>query len=341
MSTRSAEHASHVVGWDDEDATRLRAAQQAELRERYGEDDIGHEMTGEQIVAMLVLREDDEPVACVALRDASDDMGPGVGEVKRLYTVPGARGRGHSRRVVLALEQVARARGTRRLVLETGVLQPEAIGLYLSLGYGSIDNYAEYVDEPSSRCFAKDLPDEGGDPPPARARSSRTSGGPVTVEPAPWGDPDATALRRGMFAYNSSRYPVLYADLAGEPDGGFATDDARQGEGVLAAWVARLDGRAVGCVALREGGEGYPAGAVELKKLFVDDAARGAGAARALLTAAQDGARARGFTSMVLCTGIRQPEAVALYLSAGYRPVRPFTDAAGDFWTLWFARSLR
>jgi len=40
-----------LVAWDDPDAAALRVAQQAELRERYGEDDIGHAMTGESIVA--------------------------------------------------------------------------------------------------------------------------------------------------------------------------------------------------------------------------------------------------------------------------------------------------
>ncbi|MBT0994019.1 GNAT family N-acetyltransferase [Cellulomonas sp. DKR-3] len=340
MSPRSETPAVVLVGWDDEDATRLRTAQQAELRERYGDDDIGHEMTGEQIVAMLVVREDDEPVACVALRDASEDLGPGVGEIKRLYTVPAARGRGHSRRAVVELERVARERGVRRLVLETGVLQPEAIGLYLALGHRPIDNYAEYVDEPSSRCFAKDLSDEAADRPAARGGSSRPPRRPVTVQAVPWGDPDGTALRRAMFAFNSGHYPALYADLAGEPDGGFASDDERQGVGVLATWVARIDGRAVGCVTLRAARDGYPAGSVELKKLFVDDAARGAGAARALLAAAEDDARSRGLASVVLCTGTRQPEAITLYLSAGYRPVRPFTDPAGDFWTFWFAKPL-
>ena len=42
-------------------------------------------------------------------------------------------------------------------MLETGVLQVEAIGLYLSAGYRSIPNFGEYAAETASRCFAKDL----------------------------------------------------------------------------------------------------------------------------------------------------------------------------------------
>lgn len=322
------------VPLDDERATRLRTAQQAELRERYGDDDIGHEMTGESIVTMVVLHEDDEPVACVALRDASADLGPGVGEVKRLYTVPRARGRGHSRRVMLELERLAREQGWRRLVLETGVLQPEAIGLYLSLGYRSIPNYAEYVDEPSSRCFAKELSSAATGP----TRAGAVGGtGAVTIEAVAWDDEDAVALRRAMWAWNMRTYPELRVD---EPDLGFASDDARQARGELGTWLARLDGAPAGCVTLRAPRDGYPAGSAELKKLYVADDARRRGIGRALLTAAHDEARTRGFASTVLVVGIRQPEAVALYLGDGYRATRPFTDPTGDFISLWLARAL-
>ncbi len=328
------------VGWDDEHAAQLRTAQQAELRERYGDDDIGHEMTGESIVAMVVLREDDEPVACVALRDASDELGAGVAEVKRLYTVPGARGRGHSRRVMLELERLAHEQGWTRLVLETGVLQPEAIGLYLSLGYRSIPNYAEYVDEPSSRCFAKDLTASAARERPGahdRRPLAVEGGRSLVIETVGWDDDTAVALRRAMWAWNTRTYPELVTD---EPDHGFASDDARQRTGELVTWVARLDDEPVGCLTLRTPRDGYPDGSVELKKLYVTDQARGAGVARSLLATAHDEARARGFTTAVLGTGIRQPEAITLYLSDGYRPIRPFTNPARDFITLWFARPL-
>ena len=355
-----------VVPWDDEQATRLRTAQQAELRARYGDDDTGHTMTGDGIAAMVVVRDDlgagPVPVACVALRDASNDavsaaesevgsgiggdlgVGIGVGEVKRLYTVPEARGRGHARRAMLALELAARERGWSRLVLETGVLQPEAIGLYLTLGYTSIPNYGEYADEPSSRCFAKDLRSDdraaagagaragagrrAARQPPVAARS-------VELETVAWEHPDAIALRRAMGDFNADRYPEL---VTVEADGGFATDDARQGVGILTTWLARIDGTLAGCLSVRAPRAGYPDGSVELKKLYVSESARGAGVARALLAAAHGEARSLGARTTVLATGIRQPEAVSLYLSSGYRPVLPYTDPTDDVLTLWFAR---
>jgi GNAT superfamily N-acetyltransferase len=321
---------TELVDWDDPDAARLRGAQQAELRELYGDDDIGHAMTGESIVAMVVVRVDGEAVACGAIRDASAELGEGVGELKRMYVLPAHRGRGHSRAVLHELERIATQRGFHRLVLETGVLQASAIGLYLSEGYRSIPNFGEYAAESESRCFAKDL----GPMPPRAARTGEQPT--LTLTRTHWDDPVARDLRLAMWRDIEVRYPEIAASIAG----GFEADDPEQGVGALSTVVAWLDGRPVGCSTLRAAREGYPAGSGELKKVWVDDAARGAGAARALLAAVEDDARALGLTSVVLQTGIRQPEAVTLYLSAGYRPVVPFFDHAGDFLSIWMAKDL-
>jgi GNAT superfamily N-acetyltransferase len=320
-----------LVDWDDPDAARLRTAQQRELRERYGDDDIGHAMTGEGIAAFVVLREAGEPVACGAIRDVSAELGAGTGELKRMYVVPGRRGSGHARRVLAELERHAVDRGWTRLVLETGTLQPEAIGLYLRSGYEPIDNFGEYAEVGDSRCFAKLLAPEPATP---RERPAR----PLTIVRVTWDDPDAFALRRAMWEFNRTTYAHLEAEV--EAAGGFEADDARLGATVLATFVARLDGRPVGHAALRTAADGYPAGSGELKKLFVDDAARGAGVARALLAAVEDAARAAGLTSVVLQTGVRQAPAVALYVSAGYRAVVPFGPYVGDAYSLLFAKSL-
>ncbi|WP_028050448.1 GNAT family N-acetyltransferase [Cellulomonas sp. URHD0024] len=312
-----------LVTWDDPAAQTLRDAQQRELRELYGDDDIGHEMTAEDIVAMVLVHDDDRPVACGAIRDVGD----GVGELKRMYVVPEARGRGLSRRVLTELEHLALDRGFHRLILETGVLQIQAIGLYLSAGYRSIPNFGEYADETSSRCFAKELHAEPRRPGPR-------NGGVLTLRRVPWDHPDAVALRYAMWLDIEVRYPEIVAVTPG----GFAVDDPQQGVGTISSVVADLDGVPVGCASLRAAKDGYPAGSGELKKLWVDDEARGAGAARALLTAIEDDARAAGLTSVVLQTGIRQPEAVTLYLSAGYRPIAPFGPYVNDFLSLLFGK---
>jgi GNAT superfamily N-acetyltransferase len=56
-----------------------------------------------------------------------------------------------------ALEDWARDRGYRRVVLETGLAQPEAIALYERAGYRRIDGFGHYKGSQLSRSFAKDL----------------------------------------------------------------------------------------------------------------------------------------------------------------------------------------
>lgn len=55
------------------------------------------------------------------------------------------------------LETVAKNAGCRAVWLKMGTLQPEAIGLYQSAGYKHIACYGQYVDNPLSVCFEKEL----------------------------------------------------------------------------------------------------------------------------------------------------------------------------------------
>jgi len=73
-----------------------------------------------------------------------------------------------------------------------------------------------------------------------------------------------------------------------------------------------------------ENDEGYSDGDAELKRMFVIEEARGNGLARRILAALEDDARAAGRTRMVLETGNKQPEAIALYASSGYEPCVKF-----------------
>jgi GNAT superfamily N-acetyltransferase len=72
------------------------------------------------------------------------EHGPGVCEVKRMWTNPGYRRRGLATRVLDALEDAAAATGYRSLVLETGPLQPEAARMYERRGYTRIPPYGRY-----------------------------------------------------------------------------------------------------------------------------------------------------------------------------------------------------
>ncbi|MFD4644340.1 GNAT family N-acetyltransferase [Lentzea sp. NPDC058436] len=98
---------------------------------------------------------DGVPVACGGWR-VNDEL-EGAAEIKRMYVVDSARGKGLSRLVLAHLEVTAREAGLERMVLETGMKQPEAISLYTSSGYERIANFGVYRDHPDSRCFGKSL----------------------------------------------------------------------------------------------------------------------------------------------------------------------------------------
>lgn len=153
--------------------------------------------------------------------------------------------------------------------------------------------------------------------------------GVVEVRAVPWDDPDAATLRREMHETSSAvLYPELFAGL--DAAGGFDAVDARVGAEVVATLVAYRDGEAVGCASLRRPAPGAPVDALEVKKVFVRERARRTGTARRLLDALEVLARERGVGLLLLETGIRQPGAIALYRSLGYRAVEQFPPHVGD-----------
>jgi putative acetyltransferase len=91
-------------------------------------------------------------------------------------------------------------------------------------------------------------------------------------------------------------------------------------------FVARRGHDLLGCAALRP----LSPGVAELKRMYVDPQARGLGLGRRLLAAIEQDACALGVRSLLLETGVRQPEALALYRSAGFRECGPFADYGPD-----------
>ena len=137
---------------------------------------------------------------------------------------------------------------------------------------------------------------------------------PVRIDVLAYDHPDAGPLIAELQQYFVVRYgeedmtPVDPADFA-PPRGLFL--------------IAYLDGRAVGCGGWRvhDGPEGPEA---ELKRMYVSPAGRGRGVARAVLAELERTAAQAGYPRMVLETGTKQPEALALYRSAGYAEVPRF-----------------
>ena len=85
-------------------------------------------------------------------------------------------------------------------------------------------------------------------------------------------------------------------------------------------FVARKDGVPVGCAALRVD----PAGYGEVKRMYVDPAARGHRIGDRLLARLEEQARAEGLTALLLESGIHQHEALALYRKAGFTERGPY-----------------
>lgn len=100
--------------------------------------------------------------------------------------------------------------------------------------------------------------------------------------------------------------------------------------------VAQVNGTAIGCAGLRRHGDRV----VEVKRMFVRAEHRRRGHARRMLSALEDWARCHGYLRVVLETGSAQPEAVALYTSAGYAPVEGFGHYKDSDQSRSFARDL-
>lgn len=92
-------------------------------------------------------------LGCGAL--VMDDAGGA--EIKRLFVSGAARGHGVGRLLLGRLEACAIEEGVHTLRLETGIYQPEALGLYESAGYVTRGPFGAYVLDPYSVFMEKQL----------------------------------------------------------------------------------------------------------------------------------------------------------------------------------------
>jgi putative acetyltransferase len=92
-------------------------------------------------------------VACGAFKTYSDS----TVEVKRMFVLHNHRGQGFSKLILTELEAWAKSLDFEECILETGLKQVEAIGLYQRAGYSQIENYGPYQGVANSVCFSKKL----------------------------------------------------------------------------------------------------------------------------------------------------------------------------------------
>lgn len=144
------------VAVDSPEAVQLIGALDDDLRRRYP----GIPLHGlrptdvrDDRFVFLVARADGATIGCGAVREFE----PCIGEVKRMFVHVSWRRKGVARQLLAALEREARKLGYEALRIETGVGQPEAIGLYRSAGYVDIPPFGEFIGNPASVCFEKSL----------------------------------------------------------------------------------------------------------------------------------------------------------------------------------------
>ena len=147
-----------------------------------------------------------------------------------------------------------------------------------------------------------------------------------TIEERPWDDPIGVALRAAQRAELDARYGCDDHEPGPPPSG----------EDVSYFVVATANGTPVGCGALRR----LDGSSAEVKRMYVVPAARGTGVARAVLTALEDAAKERGWTTLRLETGTLQPDAQRFYRRAGYHEIPLFGSYVGSELSVCFERRL-
>jgi GNAT superfamily N-acetyltransferase len=133
-----------------------------------------------------------------------------------------------------------------------------------------------------------------------------------------WDDPRAVELRRLMDDEMTERYHG-YTE---EPEPAAVVERRRASLAVDPATVRATvlaldpDGTPIAHAALRMLGADW-----EVKRVIVADGNRGRGIGRTLMSRLEDIAREGGASRIILQTGDRQPDAVALYERVGYTPI--------------------
>lgn len=150
------------VDWNDPRAELLREAMEVEMSARYSSKNASRTPEEQQalhdalavdpakvFVTVLVSDSDGVPVGHAALRDLGGEW-----EMKRVVVDAARRGAGIGALLMSELESAARAGGARRIILQTGDRQPEAVRLYERSGYTPIPIYEPYISTiPFSLCY--------------------------------------------------------------------------------------------------------------------------------------------------------------------------------------------
>jgi putative acetyltransferase len=141
--------------------------------------------------------------------------------------------------------------------------------------------------------------------------------------------PIAQLLISALNAELESIYPEDGANF-------FRLDPEEVSESRGAFLVAYLNDKPIGCGAIRLNEPGL----AEIKRMYVDPAVRGRRVGRQILHALETQARQLGAMRIVLETGPRQPDAIAMYQHAGFAEIPLYGEYIGSQFSVCMAKDL-
>jgi GNAT superfamily N-acetyltransferase len=153
------------VGWSDPRAAALRVIMDAEMDVLYSTRRAAADPGQGALISAVLSVDASEVVSSVLALDGDVAVGhaglrvlpDGSGEVRKVVVIDEARGLGISKLLMAEIEAIAHEEGMRRLLLQTGNLQHQAVSLYERLGYISIPIYGGYEVIPGALCYEKVL----------------------------------------------------------------------------------------------------------------------------------------------------------------------------------------
>jgi len=104
--------------------------------------------------SVIVCYKNGKAIGCGCIREKEDEKAV---ELKRMYVDIDERGKGIGKSILRELEKWAKEQGNDSIILETGIKQIEAIGMYKKSGFQIIENYGKYLGNDHSLCMKKEL----------------------------------------------------------------------------------------------------------------------------------------------------------------------------------------
>jgi putative acetyltransferase len=268
---------------------------------------------GERI--LLAAERDGRLVGTVQVVASGIPNQPHRSDLSKMLVHRRARGRGIGAALLREAEAHSRDAGWWLMVLDT-VVGSEGDRLYGRGGWipvGVIPNFALFPDGAlcGTRYFYKDL----------------RPAAPIAIARETPDQPEILALIRAADAHSAGLYPA-------ESNHGLPLAALLRPE--IRFLVARRGGAALGCGALKIEADGTG----ELKRFFVDPAARGLGVGSRLVAAVEAEARREGLRLLRLETGVYSAAAIALYRGNGFRPREAFAPYAPDPLSVFMEKTL-